>query len=363
MRRVRRRPAPPEKRRRRVHEHRRRRVAAIDRRGVDDRLECGSDLPVRLRRAVELAALEAVAADHRRIWPVRLSIARTAPSTAGGCSSVPVAAVRRSRSTVSETCLDEIAGRDELRGVRLARPRDSPSCRSSPGACPRARRSTRPRRPADDRRHDVADGHRVIPARMLERLDGVAFGDDVAARLAEAAPLVDAAEPVVEARGWPPPAAVRRARSGPTGRSRTAASRRTGSRAPCALPRGSTARSELLGRRRRRAARSAAPWRLRPPCGVMKPLLGHPIEHVVRGAACARSMFTYGLCATCPGGCPAMSRRLVERQVLCRLAEVDPRRGLDAVRAVAEVHLVGVEREDLAASCSASRSGSRRSLP
>ena len=40
-------------------------------------------------------------------------------------------------------------------------------------------------------------------------------------------------------------------------------------------------------------------------------------------------------------------RGLVERQVLVRLAEVQPRRRLDAVRAVAEVHLVAVDREDL----------------
>jgi hypothetical protein len=48
-----------------VHENRHGRVAAIDGRRVDDRLERGSHLAVGLRRAIELAALEAVAADHR----------------------------------------------------------------------------------------------------------------------------------------------------------------------------------------------------------------------------------------------------------------------------------------------------------
>ena len=51
---------------RRVHQERDRRVAAVDRRGVDERLEGRADLAVGLRRAVELAALEAVAADHRQ---------------------------------------------------------------------------------------------------------------------------------------------------------------------------------------------------------------------------------------------------------------------------------------------------------
>ena len=41
-------------------------------------------------------------------------------------------------------------------------------------------------------------------------------------------------------------------------------------------------------------------------------------------------------------------RRLLERQILGGLAEVEPRGRLDAVDAVAEVHLVAVEREDLA---------------
>ena len=40
-------------------------------------------------------------------------------------------------------------------------------------------------------------------------------------------------------------------------------------------------------------------------------------------------------------------RRFLERQLLVRLVEVEPRRRLDAVRAVAEVHLVAVDREDL----------------
>ena len=40
--------------------------------------------------------------------------------------------------------------------------------------------------------------------------------------------------------------------------------------------------------------------------------------------------------------------RLVDAQISCRLAEIRSSRGLDAVRALAEIHLVGVKREDFA---------------
>src|SRR5438876_1189353 len=39
-------------------------------------------------------------------------------------------------------------------------------------------------------------------------------------------------------------------------------------------------------------------------------------------------------------------RRFVERELLARFVEIEPRRRLDAVGAVAEVHLVAVDRED-----------------
>ena len=48
-----------------VDDDRRRRVPAIDRRRVDEGLEERAHLPARLRRAIELAAIEAEAADHR----------------------------------------------------------------------------------------------------------------------------------------------------------------------------------------------------------------------------------------------------------------------------------------------------------
>ena len=46
--------------------------------------------------------------------------------------------------------------------------------------------------------HDVAFGDAARPAIGLEGIDGLAFGDDVAARPAEAATLVDAAQAAID---------------------------------------------------------------------------------------------------------------------------------------------------------------------
>ena len=46
--------------------------------------------------------------------------------------------------------------------------------------------------------HDVAFGHPPRPAIGLEVVDRLAFGDDVAARLPEAAALVDAAHAAID---------------------------------------------------------------------------------------------------------------------------------------------------------------------
>ncbi len=79
---------------------------------------------------------------------------------------------------------------------------------------------------------------------------------------------------------------------------------------------------------------------------VMKPFFGHAAQRVVaalRGPLLVdvRALALRQLQDAGDG------RGLLEIQDLHGLAEVDPRRGLDAVRAVAEVHLVAVEREDL----------------
>ena len=58
-------------------------------------------------------------------------------------------------------------------------------------------------------------------------------------------------------------------------------------------------------------------------------------------------MFTYGLCRTLPWRMPAIRAASSSVRSFAGLAEVQPRRGLDAVDAVPEIHLVAVEREDL----------------
>ena len=52
-----------------IHDQRRRRQAAVDRRRIHDRLEGGAQLAICLDGAVELAAPEAPAADHRANLP------------------------------------------------------------------------------------------------------------------------------------------------------------------------------------------------------------------------------------------------------------------------------------------------------
>ena len=61
----------------------------------------------------------------------------------------------------------------------------------------------------------------------------------------------------------------------------------------------------------------------------------------------ARFMSTNGLCRSGVWKMPAMSAASSSVQLLVRLLEVEPRRRLDAVGAVARVHLVAVDREDL----------------
>src|SRR3546814_16217516 len=53
----------------RVEDHRRRGIAALERRQIDEGLEGRARLAIRLRRPVELAHLEVVAAGHRQTAP------------------------------------------------------------------------------------------------------------------------------------------------------------------------------------------------------------------------------------------------------------------------------------------------------
>ena len=75
-------------------------------------------------------------------------------------------------------------------------------------------------------------------------------------------------------------------------------------------------------------------------------LFQHAPEHVV--AALQRAFRVVdGRELAGPLRQPGQQRGLGEREVLGRLAEVEPRGGLDAVVSVPEIHLVGVEGEDL----------------
>ena len=109
---------------RRVHQDRRGREPAIDRRGVDDRLEGRPELPVRLHRPVELAAVEAPPAHHR------LDLAGTVierDERALGDRRL----VERHRRRVARLVqlgdrdLDEVSRREQIRRRRATRPRCS----------------------------------------------------------------------------------------------------------------------------------------------------------------------------------------------------------------------------------------------
>ena len=125
--------------------------------GVDDRLEGRPELAVGLHRAVELAAAEAPAADHRLdLAGVVVDRRACAPSASGDCSSVTVAAPVAASSFVIATSI-EIAGLEQIRRRRRAA-----STRSRPCRDPRAaRRCAAARGPVfgavtDHGRHDVA---------------------------------------------------------------------------------------------------------------------------------------------------------------------------------------------------------------
>ena len=296
------------------------------------------------------------------IWPVRLSIASTAPSTS-----------RR----LFERCRSPCA--------RLGRASSSCASTRSPGVTSCVAASCRVQakpflsmvdveRAGAQTRSPVASASvttagttsptcdRPIPARVLEAVDRVPLGEDVALRLAEAAPLVDAPQPVVE-----------RAVGGIL---QLQVERGLDAQAVLVELLRAVARFELLAhfldevrrrrsclRRRRRAATiGCCLRRRRPRFGVMKPLVGHPLRARSSAAASRAPCSTYGLCATCLEDA-GDERRFVEGQVLRGLAEVEPRRRLDAVGAVAEVHLVAVEREDLALGVALLDLDGERSLP
>ncbi len=228
------------KRRRLVHDRRRRRVPAVDSSGVDNRFECGADLPRSLSRAVELAAFETEPADHRLDLAGAvvdrehrsLDQRRLLQSPGRGMSALVQG---------DETGFDHVAPGHELCRGRLARPREPLAIdRHLEEAGPKLDRGAVGIR--DDGGNDVRFLHRVIPARMSEGLDRVAFGQDVAPGLSKSAAAVEAAEPLIErVVGRLLQLDVERGLDRETVLVQTAW-RRTGLRAPCEPLRGSRER-------------------------------------------------------------------------------------------------------------------------
>ena len=160
-----------------------RREAAVDRGGVDDRLEAGSHLAVRLRRPVELAPGEAQAAHHREDLPrpvvereqravhqrlllqgdggraglSSMAITRTSTRSPGSRSpSRPSAGSRRSSSRPRSACQAPMRTRTAPAATALRGARVGGSARPW---CGRARAGVH-----DERRHHLADRERRDPS-------------------------------------------------------------------------------------------------------------------------------------------------------------------------------------------------------
>ncbi len=137
-------------------------------------------------------------------------MARTAPSTSGACSSVPVdgavpSVVACKRVSTRSPRVDELCRRGFSRPrVALAIDRDSraPDAELNRGAVDGC----------DDGRHDLSGAHWPVPARLAERLNRVPFRDHVPARFAEPAALVDPPQTFVKrlCRGFLKPKVDRR---------------------------------------------------------------------------------------------------------------------------------------------------------
>ncbi len=196
----------------------------------------------------------------------------------------------------------------------------------------------------DQRGHHLVDGQRAIPALVPELGEAAALVQDVAPRFAETPPLVEAAKAAVQgAVGGFLEVRVER---GVDGEAALVQLLRT------VLPLEILAhlldeerRDRLLGRR-------------------LPPHLDRPLRRGVRLGLRDVAFFGHPLqdVVAAPHGPPHVDvralplgrlddagdeRRFVQRQVLRSLVEVEPGGGFDAVRAVAEVDLIAVEREDL----------------
>ena len=295
-----------------------------------------------------------------RIWPVRLSMASSAPSTSGVCSSATETVPPRFVDG-GDLDLHDVADLHQVGRRRAARPLESVLREDAVElADPHARRARR-QAPAGlrggrhppfggggghlhhDGGHDVSRANRAVPPALAVFARRRA-PRDAARRLPVAAPLVEVPEPAIQRPG--------------RGRLEVVVERGLdrepelveGLRAVLPLE----VLAHLLGEVRRGRVRRA--WQAGEHDRLLARRLGLRLrdEPFLRHAAQGVVAALRGPLLVDVGALPlgqlqdARNRRgFPERQVLHRLAEVHPRRGLDAVGAVAEVHLVAVEREDL----------------
>ena len=340
-RRIRRLSRPAGIRHRRVQQHRRGRVAAVDGGGVDERLERGTELPGGLHRAVELAALEPVAAHHGHDFAGAVLDGEQGALDGGflfQSSSVSSPAA----SALHHARFDEVADLHQLRR-RLPRPGEALAADLGVRRCRRAREcsSARPPRPPRD---DVAVRDGLLPARIAEAVERALFREHVALRRPPAAPLVEPAQAVVDGRigGCLQSHVEGRADA----ESVLVELLRAEVRLDVLPHLLDEVRRDGVGRRRKPAVTIGVSSRRvgvrlgdvadsrHARQGVVAP--AQRVLHVDVGALAARGLDDAG-----------DQRRLLHGQVLRALVEVDARGGLDAVRAVPEVDLVRVEREDL----------------
>ena len=274
-------------------------------------------------------------------WPVWLSMATSAPSSSGVCSSVTVAVVPStfvSSTSIRSPTLNRSAG--DVRRVHCDAGLVSSPCSAPIRSCALVAFT------------DAHDGGTMSPAAMRRaqrsclKLSTVRPSAMTLRRgLRKPASLVDAAQAAVD---------------GVVGGLLQPQVERGAHRQPAFVQRlGAVAGFEVLAhffeevRRRAGLGRSASPSTTIGFClacsaavGGDEAFVGHAIERVVAAAAGRLRIHERALpdVALDDAG---DGRRLFERQLLGRLAEVQLRRRLHAVGAVAEVDLVAIHREDL----------------
>ncbi len=267
-------------------------------------------------------------------------MATSAASSSGVCSSATVAVVP---SIVVICDVDQVAGPQDILRRFLVGPAH-PGARHLGGEGADAHAGAGVVDAAHHRRHDVAFADVARPAVELESVDGLALREDIAAWLAEAAALVDAAQSLVDRL-------VRRLLQPDV---------ECGLHREAALVQrlGAVLRLEMLAHLFEEVGRHAAfagrvagdQHRLvlghRSGLARDEALDGHPLERVV-AAAQGRLGIDERTLPDVALDDAGQGRALLEVEVLRGLAEIELRGRLDAVGAVTEINLIAIEREDL----------------